>query len=400
MVTHAGQHSLMRLCLSTDTFLPEINGVTTVLAQMRDGLRERGHEVMVLAPAYGTPLPDESGVHRLAAVPAPGYPQVRLSWPWWRGLGRVLDRFAPQVLHAVTEGPLGLFGRRFARRHGTPLVSSFHTDFPRYAAHYLGRFAVAPTRAYLRWFHNAASLTQTPSELTRDELLAAGIPRAMVWGRGVDTTSFRPQRRSEERRAAMGVTGDRALVLHVGRLAVEKDVDTLVAAFGLAREKLGDQAVFCVAGDGPRAAWVRAAMPWTRHLGFLNRPALADLYSDADLFVIPSRTETCGLVVLEALASGVPVIGADAGGVRENLRQGITGMIVPAGSAAGFAEAIEQLVLDGEQRRAMHEAARAFAIGRDWARELEQLESVYLRLCATSSAVVAPRIWPTTTSVR
>ena len=399
MVTPPGQHSAMRLCLATDTFLPEINGVTTVLAQMRDGLRDRGHEVLVLAPAYGSLLSDESGVHRLAAVPAPGYPQVRLSWPWWRGLGRVLDRFAPELLHAVTEGPLGLFGRRYAGRHRIPLVSSFHTDFPRYAAHYLGRFAVKPTRAYLRWFHNAASLTQTPSDLTRDELVATGIPRATVWGRGVDTAFFRPQRRSEDRRAAMGVSGDRVLVLHVGRLAVEKDVDTLVAAFRASWERLGDRAVFCVAGDGPRAAWVRAAMPWACQLGFLDRPTLADLYADADLFVFPSRTETCGLVALEALASGVPVIGADAGGVRESLRQGITGMIVPAGNVAGFAEAIELLVLDGEQRRAMHEAARAFAVGRDWARELEQLESVYERLCATSSAVVAPRIWPTTTSV-
>ena len=389
----------MRVCLATDTFLPEINGVTTVLAQMRDGLRHRGHEVLVLAPRYATRLPDESGVHRLAAVPAPGYPQVRLSWPWWRGLDRVLDEFAPDLLHAVTEGPLGLYGRRYARRHRRPLVSSFHTDFPRYAAHYFGRFAVGPTRAYLRWFHNAAGLTQTPSDRTREELLAAGIPRATVWGRGVDTAFFRPARRSQSRRSALGVDSRQALVLHVGRLAVEKDVATLVAAFRAARDRLGERVRFCVAGDGPKAAWVRTALPWSRHLGFLDRPALADLYADADLFVFPSATETCGLVALEALASGVPVIGSDAGGVRENLRHGITGMIVPAGHPAGFSDAIESLVLDEDQRLAMREAARAFAVGHDWTRELEQLEATYQRLCATSSAVVAPSIWPTTTSV-
>lgn len=389
----------MRLCLATDTFLPEINGVTTVLAQMRDGLRARGHDVLVLAPRYEQAPADESGVLRLAAVPAPGYPQVRLSWPWGRGLGRQLDRFGPQLVHAVTEGPLGLYGRRYAQRRRLPLVSSFHTDFPRYASHYLGRFAVRPTQAYLRWFHNAASLTQTPGEGIRDELLELGVPGAVVWGRGVDTAFFRPGRRSEARRAAMGVQGDRALVLHVGRLAVEKGVDTLVAAFDAARSRLGDRAVFCVAGDGPRAGWVRSALPWARHDGFLGRAALADLYADADLFVFPSATETCGLVALEALASGVPVIGADAGGVRENLRQGLTGSLVPAGDAPAFARAIAALVEDGEQRRAMREAARAFAGGRAWSRELDQLESVYERLCATSSAVVAPSIWPTTTSV-
>lgn len=390
----------MRICLATDTFLPEINGVTTVLAQMRDGLRARGHAVQVLAPSSGAPSPDESAVHRLGAVPAPGYPQVRLSWPWARGLTGLLDRFAPDVVHAVTEGPLGLFGRGYASRRRTPLVSSFHTDFPRYAAHYLGRFAVRPTKAYLRWFHNAAALTQTPSAVSRDELLGLGVPRAAVWGRGVDTSWFRPTRRSPERRALLGVEGEQVLVLHVGRLAVEKGVETLVASFIEARDRLGDQAVFCIAGDGPSAQWVRSALPWVRHLGFLDRQVLADLYADADLFVFPSATETCGLVALEALASGVPVIGADAGGVRESLRHGLTGMLVPPGNAAAFAAAIAQLVMEGEHRRAMHEAARAFAVGRDWAWDLEQLESIYQNLCSTSSAVVAPSIWPTTTSVR
>lgn len=390
----------MRICLATDTFLPEVNGVTTVLAQMRDGLRARGHEVQVLAPSYGSLLSDESGIRRLGAIPAPGYPQVRLSFPWGRGLGRTLREFGPQVIHAVTEGPLGLFGRGYAVRSRVALVSSFHTDFPRYAAHYFGRFAVGPTQAYLRWFHNAAAMTQTPSELSRDELLQMGVSRAAVWGRGVDTAWFRPERRSAARRALMGLEGDRTLVLHVGRLAVEKSVETLVSAFAEARERLGDKAVFCVAGDGPRAGWVRSALPFARHLGFLDRQVLADLYADADIFVFPSATETCGLVALEALASGIPVIAANAGGVKENLRQGITGMLVNPGDGSAFAEAIEQLVVDGEQRRAMREGARAFAVGRDWARELDKLEGIYENLCTSSRAVVAPSIWPTTTSVR
>ncbi len=390
----------MQILLATDTFLPEINGVTTVLAQMRDGLRARGHRVRVLAPHYGSLLPDESGVHRLGAIPAPGYRQVRLSWPWFRGLSRWIDEEAPDLVHAVTEGPLGLYGRGHARRRGLPLVSSFHTDFPRYAGHYLGSFAVRPTQAYLRWFHGAARLTQTPSEATRDELHSLGIPRAEVWGRGVDTAWFRPSRRSLARRALMGVGEHQALVLHVGRLAVEKGVDTLAAALHQAHQRLGHRAVFCVAGDGPRAATVREALPWARHLGFLGREALADLYADADVFVFPSATETCGLVALEALASGVPVIGSNAGGVRENLREGLTGMLVPPGDAPAFAGAIEFMLQDDAQRRAMGEAARAFAVGRDWTRELDQLEATYERLCVRRTAVVAPRTWPTTTSVR
>ena len=186
----------------------------------------------------------------------------------------------------------------------------------------------------------------------------------------------------------------------MGRLAVEKGVDTLVAAFTRARTQLGDRAVFCVAGDGPRAAWVRQELPWARHLGFLDRETLADLYADADLFVFPSATETCGLVALEALASAVPVIGANAGGVKENLREGLTGMLVAPDDPGAFATAIARLTGDDDQRRAMSEAARAFAVGRDWARELDQLEAAYEKLCVRRAAVVAPSAWPTTTSVR
>jgi len=390
----------MRICLATDTFLPEVNGVTTVLAQMRDGLRRRGHDVVVLAPAYGSdPCDGEPHLHRLAAIPAPGYPQVRLSWPWGRGLSRTLDRFGPDLIHAVTEGPLGLFGRGYAGRRRKPLVSSFHTDFPRYAARYAGEWAAGPTRRYLRWFHLPARMTQTPSEVTRGELQGLGLTQAVVWGRGVDTSFFRPERRSLTRRRAMGVADDQVLVLHVGRLAAEKDVETLGEAFAAARRHLGDRVAFCVAGDGPRASWVRNTLPWARQLGFLARPTLADLYADADLFVFPSPTETCGLVALEALASGVPVIGSDAGGIRENLRQGLTGLIVPAGAPAAFAAGIVQLTDDADRRRAMRQAARAFAVGRDWARELDALEAAYAGLSDTRMAVPAPSIWPTTTSV-
>ncbi len=388
----------MRILLATDTFLPEVNGVTTVLAMMRAGLRHRGHEVLVLAPSYGTLTDDEAGVIRRPAIPCPGYGQVRLSWPWGGGLSRRVAEFDPDLIHAVTEGPLGSFGRWQARQRGVPLVSSFHTDFPRYARRYLGPLAVRPTWAWLRRFHAVAGMTQTPSQTTRDELLAQGIPNPVVWGRGVDTGWFRPDRRSAARRAALGA-GDGVVVLHVGRLAVEKDVDTLVRAFQLARERLGPNAHFWVAGDGPRAAAVRGALPFARHLGFVDRSTLAELYADADLFVFPSPTETCGLVALEALASGIPVIGAAAGGVPENIREGITGRLVPPGDAAGFAAAIADVALDAPGRHAMREAARAFAVGRDWARELDDLEATYERLITASAPAAAPSSWPTTTSV-
>lgn len=367
----------MRISLVTDTYLPEVNGVTTVLAAMRAGLLMRGHAVQVIAPRYSAPGPDDdAGVHRVFSVAMPGYPQARLGLPAPGAVGSALRRFAPDVVHVITEGLIGGAGRRHARRHDLPLVTSYHTDFPRYAARYAGQWAVEPVRNYLRRFHGAAVLTQTPSEATRDELRSLGLSQAVVWGRGVDARHFTPARRSEERRKALGASG-RQMVLHVSRLAVEKDVETLITAFQLAEEALGRTVTFVVAGDGPKAAEVRAALPFATHLGFLDRQTLANLYADADLFVFPSPTETCGLVLLEAMASGVPVIASDRGGVQENLRPGLNGLQVRAGDGAGFAGAIVELLNAPAQREAMGQAARAFSVARDWERELDAIVPMY-----------------------
>ncbi len=367
----------MRLTLVTDTFRPEVSGVTTVLATMRHGLLARGHLVQVIAPGYGRQASDpEQDVHRVPSIPCPAYPAVRLCWPVGRGIGRLMSEFGPDVVHVATEGPLGVFGRRRALRMGWPLVTSFHTNFPSYAARYAGEWAVAPTRRYLRWFHGPAAATQTPSEITRTELRRLGIASPTVWGRAVDCQLFHPGRRDERRRRDLGTDG-RTLILHVGRIALEKDVDTLIAAFRQANDALRDRARFFVAGEGPEEARVRRALPFATHLGFMDRGPLANLYADADLFVFTSPTETCGLVVLEAMASGLPVIAADAGGVRDNVRDGLTGRLLPAGDASAFARVSVELAEDAHLRACLGQAARAFAVARDWERELDALVEQY-----------------------
>jgi glycosyltransferase involved in cell wall biosynthesis len=179
------------------------------------------------------------------------------------------------------------------------------------------------------------------------------------------------------------------LVLHVGRLAPEKNVELLVAAWTLAREALGARAAFVVAGDGPMASHVEREAPWARRLGFLDRPALASVYACADLCVLPSETETCGLVALEAMASGVPVIAADAGGLRESVRHGRDGLLVPPGDARGFAAAIVELAMEADRRRALGRAARAVAETRDARRELRELIELYRSLVHASAPEAA-----------
>lgn len=167
----------MRVTLVTDTFRPEVNGVSTVLAAMHAGLLARGHAVQVVAPQYGRPASDGGAqVHRVPSIPCPSYAAVRLSWPFGRGVSRFISRFAPDVVHVATEGPLGAFARGYALRSGVPLVTSFHTNFPSYAARYFGPWAVAPTRRYLRWFHGPARATQTPSEVTCAEGTGGRLP--------------------------------------------------------------------------------------------------------------------------------------------------------------------------------------------------------------------------------
>ena len=242
----------MRIGLVTDTYVPQVNGVSTIVRRIVDLLGDAGHDVAILAPRYPE-AGDRPIAHELRApsVPFPPYPAIRLSLPSFRSAARFFDAFRAELVHVHTEGPLGLVGRPFALRRGLPLVTSFHTDYPRYARHY-GAPALAPlVWRWLAWFHGPAALTFTPGDAIRDELQRHGLSAARVWGRGVDPRQFHPARRNA---GWLAGGDDTAIVLHVGRLAPEKNLGILIAAWKLARERLGQRATFVVAGEGPLTA--------------------------------------------------------------------------------------------------------------------------------------------------
>jgi glycosyltransferase involved in cell wall biosynthesis len=350
--------------------MPQVNGVTTVVARIGDVLRAFGHEVVIVAPRYpGSPAPTGTGELRIPSAPFPPYPAIRLSLPQFSGVARFLDAFEPDVVHVATEGSLGLTGRRYAMRRHVPLVTSYHTNFPQYARHY-GVGLVEPlVWKWLRWFHRPAVLTQTPGEAVRDELERRGIGRPVVWGRGVDTTHFHPGRRSTGWRRWLAGGDDTAVVLHVGRLAPEKNIGVLADAWIAARERVHQRATFVLAGEGPETRRLLTRLPWVRQLGFLDRGRLAEVYASADICVLPSNTETCGLVALEAMASGLAVIAADAGGFRESITHGRSGVLVAHDDVTGFAAAILSLVIAPKRRAEIAAAARAAAVARDVAPE-------------------------------
>jgi phosphatidylinositol alpha 1,6-mannosyltransferase len=367
----------VRVALVTDTYDPQVNGVTTVVRRMAHRLPDHGVATAVVAPRYPRAPRGIPGELRVRSVPFPRYPAIRLSVPFPGQVARFLAAFRPDVIHVATEGPLGAAGRAVAVRQRIPLVTSYHTDFPGYCRHY-GAPALEPAAwRWLRWFHRPARLTHTPGEFVRDMLHAHGIRQAVVWGRGVDTDHFHPDRDGSVWRRRLGIDPGTALVIHVGRLAAEKNLGVLCDAWAVARASLNGRAAFVVAGEGPMAAQLDARMPWAGRLGFLGREDLADLYAAADLCVLPSATETCGLVALEAMASGVPVVAADAGGFRESIRHGVNGLLAAPADPNAFAAHIVHLAMERARRGRMAAEARRFALTRSERPEDQALVAQY-----------------------
>jgi len=381
----------VRIGIATDTYLPQVNGVTTVVRRIVTLLRARGHEAAIVAPRYPDfPPPDHEQERRILSIPFPLYPAIRLSLPNARPVAEFFDAFRPDLIHVHTEGPLGLAGRGYALRRGLPLVTSFHTNFPQYSRHYgVGVLAPAVWR-WLTWFHHPAQQTLTPGGSVRAELERRGLPHAAVWGCGVDTRRFNPSRRNHGWRRWLAGGDDTAIVLHVGRLAPEKNLDVLIEAWRVAHQALGQRATFVVAGEGPMARRIASRLPFVRLLGFLPIQHLATLYASADLCVFTSSTETCGLVALEAMSSGVPVIAADAGGFRESVVPNETGLLIPPDDPRGFVEAILELVGDSRRRFLLAAAARERALAYDVAKEDVELLARYAALADPTAREPAP----------
>ena len=371
----------MRIGLVSDTYTPQVNGVTTVVRRIVSLLRAQGHEALVVAPQYPTAAtsPDVSEL-RIPSLAFPLYPDIRLSFPPFRQVADFFDAAPPDLVHVHTEGALGLAGRRWALRRGVPLVTTFHTNFPEYSRHYGVGFLEPLVWRWLRWFHRPARVTFTPGQAVRDDLLRRGLPHATLWGRGVDPHFFHPGRRDHSWRRWLAGGDDTVIVLHVGRLAHEKNLGVLIEAWRQTYDVLGQRATFVVAGEGPEARRIESRLPFVRLLGFLPREDLATLYASADVSVFPSHTETCGLVALEAMAAGSAVIAADAGGFRESIQAGTTGLLVPAHEPQGYRDAIVALAGDSASRFALAAAARDYALSRDVARENAELLDCYAAL--------------------
>jgi phosphatidylinositol alpha 1,6-mannosyltransferase len=385
----------MRILFCTDTYPPQVNGVSVVTALSVAGLRDRGWECAVVAPRYpaaeATVFTEartggESVLEPIPSIPMPGYPDVRLAAPWYGAIAGLVRRFRPHLIHSETEFMLGRLGQVAGRRAGVPLVSSYHTDFAKYAVAYGMPWMQGPISRYIARFHQRSRRTYTPSYPAREDLLQAGVRDVEVWGRGVDIEAYHPRHRSAAWRDRLDL-GDRFTFVYVGRLAAEKRVEQIVAAYRVAQRALPpDSTRLVIAGAGPQAAAVRDDPPaGTLFLGYLDRRLeLPALYASADAFVFASLTETLGLVVLEAMASGLAVIATPAGGVADHLRDGVNGLAVAPGDVSAMAAAMVTLASDRALTRRLAVGARATADGLSWDRELDRLDASYRDVCGRS----------------
>jgi glycosyltransferase involved in cell wall biosynthesis len=306
----------MRIVIVSDAWFPQVNGVVRTLDTLRSELEAAGHGVLLITP------------ERFRSLPCPSYPEIRLAVCRPAAVARLIDGFRPCAVHISTEGPLGWIARRYCHRHRIPFTTAYHTRFPEYI-HARWRVPLNITYALMRWFHRPASCVMVATQTIEDALTARGFGNIQRWSRGVDTRLFRPRPKDF-------LPDPRPISLYVGRVAVEKGLEDFL--------DLDLKGTKIAVGDGPQRAQLEARYPDVRFVGVKTGEELAQYYSAADVFVFPSRTDTFGLVLLEALASGVPVAaypvpgpldvinGSGAGCLDEDLAAAVRGALAIPGS--------------------------------------------------------------------
>jgi glycosyltransferase involved in cell wall biosynthesis len=329
-------------------------------------LLQRGHAVLVFAPTTGAPaFPHAGTVVSVPSIALPGRrSEYRLGLGLTPALRARLDAFRPDLIHIATPDLTALAALRHARRRGVPVVASFHTRFDTYARYYRGfAWAERPLAHFMRRVYARCVHVYPPTASMIEELRRAGIGRELrLWGRGVDHELFSPARRDVAWRRALGFADGDVVVAFVGRLVLEKGIDTFAEALTLAAAR-EPRIRALVVGDGPERARFAAHLPGGVFVGHQEGEALARAYASADIFFQPSLTETAGNVILEAMAAGLPCVGADVTGTRSFVRDGRTGLLVaPAAGAAGHAEALVRLARDPALRARMGGAGRGLAI--------------------------------------
>lgn len=351
----------MHVLMVTETYPPEVNGVALTVQCLQQQLLLLGHRVTLVRPRQpadgSAATPGKPGEILVNGIPIPRYSGLRFGLPAARRLRRLIRDERVDAVYVATEGPLGWSAVSAAKTAGVAVACGFHTRFDDYVRHYGAGFLQGAARAWMRRFHNRASATLVPTRELRDWLLDNGFGRVELLRRAVDTERFHPRHRDFELRREFGVPECAPLVLHVGRLAPEKNVDLAIAAFERIRAASPGARMLWV-GDGPSRAALQREYPAHLFAGILRGHELARHFASADLFLFPSLTETFGNVTLEAMASGLTVCAFDYAAAHEHIESRISGELAPHGKAAAFVRAAEAAARGWLKGKRLGEAAR------------------------------------------
>ena len=382
----------MKIAFFTETFLPKVDGIVTRLTKTVQHLVEAGDEVVIFCPEGAPDSYMGAEVVGVPAMPLPLYPELKLALPR-PAVSEALERFMPDLVHVVNPAVLGLGGIWLAKTRNLPLVASYHTHLPKYLEHY-GMGMLEPLLwELLKAAHNQAQLNLCTSTAMVAELSEKGIQHTALWQRGVDTELFRPELRSPSmRRQLLGDHSDTGqLLLYIGRLSAEKQIERIRPVLdALPNTRLA------LVGDGPYRQQLESLFAGSaaQFVGYLSGEALASAYASADAFLFPSSTETLGLVLLEAMAAGCPVVGANRGGIPDIVTDGVNGCLYepngPDGGAGSLTAATLRLLGDSSQREQLRHNARQEAERWGWAGATEQLRGYYRQVLGQRELLPSP----------
>ncbi len=364
----------MRLAYVTETFPPEINGVSLTAERFVRGLRARGHTIDLVRPRQSHELASDTDTEwRAPGLPIPMYRDLQIGLPLISKLVRRWQRARPNLVHVATEGPLGWAAIRAARQIDIPITSDFRTNFDQYSEHYGFGWMRGVVGGYLRHFHNATDRTFVPTPAVSQALTQQGFKRTEVVGRGVDAEGFSPQHASQELRASWGADERSPVLLYVGRLASEKNVPLAFRAFEAVRSRLPGVR-FVVVGDGPLRKKLARLHPEAIFAGPQRGRTLAEYYASADVFLFPSLTETFGNVTLEALASGLLVVAFRSGAAAVHIDDGTSGVLIEPGDEQGFIAGTCALAHQFRWLGMMRAGARRAGIAANWDAVINRFE--------------------------
>ncbi len=372
----------MRIALFTETFLPKVDGIVTRLRHTVEHLQRNGDQVLVVCPDGGLTEYKGAKIYGVSGVPLPMYPELKMAFPR-PSIGHVLEDFKPDLIHVVNPAILGLGGIYFAKSLNIPLVASYHTHLPQYLSHYGLGALEGLLWELLKAAHNQAQLNLCTSTAMVQELVNHGIERVDLWQRGVDTEMFQPHLRTKQMRSRLSQGfPDHPLFLYVGRVAAEKQIDEIKGVLeAIPNSRLA------IVGDGPGREDLEAhfAGTNTHFVGYLHGLELGSAYASADAFIFPSRTETLGLVLLEAMAAGCPVVAAASGGITDIVTDGVNGYLFEPHDPQGAIAATQRLLKTSSEREILRQNARQEAEKWGWAASTAQLQRYYQEVLYSAS---------------